>query len=423
MTNNNINNVLLCSVIGTILEWYDFFLFGALSSIMAEKFFAHNDIPPLISSFGVFAIGYLARPFGSIFWGHIGDTIGRKKTLLYSIALMTASTISIGFLPSYETIGLYAPLLLIVLRIMQGFSVSGEHTGCLLMVGESIQNHKNDFYLSFCLSSIYIGILMANLFSFSLAYFLGQQLFIDWGWRITFIIGAFLGIISYYLRRNTEETLSFKNIIKNNEHIKMPFLYLIRNNLVTVLLGAGVFQLAVSIPYVIFIFLPSYFKGNLSFFSNSISLIMVSVLIIIFGLISNDKTRKKILISSAVLVVAFSIPILNRLQNARYLHLFISQIVFSILCAAYVGAVGRYMINLFPINVRYSGIAASLNLAAIFFGGGTPLILSILTHKTNNINYIGYFLVLSSIIAIFSLLLNVKNKYESNTRFAEYRAN
>lgn len=421
---NKKRNLLFCSAIGTVLEWYDFFLFGALSSIISARFFTGNHIPTLISSFGVFAVGFIARPFGSIFWGHIGDTFGRKKTLLYSMMIMTISTIGIGCLPSYETIGICAPIFLVILRIIQGFSVSGEHTGCLLILGESIEL-KNDAYLSLSLSCVYFGILLANITAFGCSFFLGEKLFSDWGWRIPFVLSLVLGFLGYYARLKIQETISFKKMIENNGISKIPFITLVKGNLLTILFGIGIFQLAVTIPYVVFIFLPSYVTNKLTLFSNSVNLMIVSILIIFFGTLSNKNNRTKIMLLSAVIITLFSVPILNGIQNEGLLYVFIVQLFFSVTCAAYVGSVGAYIVELFQTNTRYTGVAICLNFGSMLFGGSAPLILSILTYKNNNIGYVGYFLVISALIAISSLLsMRHQTKREAYTgRYTQFRTN
>jgi len=412
--NRSLNKLIFCSMIGTILEWYDFFIFGALSPVIARIFFQNNDVTNLINTFGIFAIGFAARPLGSLLWGHVGDTLGRKKALLYSILTMSISTTVIGLLGSYEKIGIMAPIALVILRIIQGVAASGEHSGSLVLIRESTMESNNGFYTSICLSSVYIGMILANLSALFVSSELTKEQLYDWGWRLPFLISFFLGYIGYYMRAKIDETYFFKNILLKNQIFKIPVFSLIKEKWLITVLGIGIFQLAVTIPYIIFVFLPSYVNNNVKLYSNSAALAITALLILVFGMISRIEARIKLMKISAVLTLIFSIPLIQMIELDSNAGFFFVQFFFAIVCSIFVGAVGSFITDIFPVQIRYTGVAICFNVAATFFGGIAPFISSVLVYKTGQLEFSGYYLVVSSIIALTCLLTFTKLRlYES----------
>lgn len=397
--------IILCSALGTALEWYDFFIFGVLSVLLSKKFFPHDGFSSLINTFGIFTVGFIARPLGGIIWGYIGDTLGRKKALLYSILIMSFSTAFIGLITNYNQLGI---TILVILRIAQGLSASGEHAGALILVNETFPNMRNSFYSSFCLSGIYLGMVLANVVPYVVITLIGDQAFNDWGWRIPFFASILLGLIGYYLRTGILETPAFEKMLQNKEALKIPIIHLLKTNWRNTLLGIGIFQLAVTVPYIIFIFYPSYAKFKFTDFSNIFSLIMICTLIPFFGYLATIKMRAKLMVSTAVLILMFSAFLISKIEQVSMISISTTQIIYSLFISAFVGSLGSFIVELFPIQVRYTGLAISLNFAATFFGGTAPLIMAFLLSKGGEITNVGYYLIMSSLLALLVMSLFYK---------------
>ena len=212
---NNIRKVALTSLAGTSIEWYDFFLYGTAAAIIFPKAFFPADMPAmvaLIASFSTFAVGFLARPLGGIIFGHFGDRVGRKQTLVIALLIMGASTTLIGFLPTYETIGYLAPLILVLLRFVQGLAIGGQWGGAMLLVTESAPPEKRGWYGAYAQAGAPIGVILANLAFLGVSGGLSEEAFMDWGWRIPFIASILLIFVSLYVQLNLEDTEAFKKL-------------------------------------------------------------------------------------------------------------------------------------------------------------------------------------------------------------------
>ena len=211
---SNIKKVALTSLSGTSIEWYDFFLYGAAAGLVFPKLF-FGEVDPttaLVLSFMTFAAGFIARPIGGIVFGHFGDLIGRKKTLVIALMLMGISSTLIGLLPTYDTIGIVAPLLLTALRFCQGIAIGGQWGGAMLLVTESAPSNRRGFYGAYAQAGAPVGVILANIAFISVSMLTSEENFLSWGWRIPFLISFVLVIISMYIQLNLEDTKAFKDL-------------------------------------------------------------------------------------------------------------------------------------------------------------------------------------------------------------------
>ncbi|MCP4198554.1 MAG: MFS transporter, partial [Proteobacteria bacterium] len=296
---------LIAGFSGNILEWYDFTVYGFFATVIGSQFFPNEDkVVQLISSFGIFAAGYLMRPIGGIVFGHIGDRQGRKKALLISILLMAVPTTLIGFLPIYDSIGWYSALLLVVLRLLQGLSVGGEFTGSISFLVEKAPAGRRGFFGSWSTFGAFGGMLLGSGFAAILTAVLNHDQLHDFGWRIPFMFGAVIGVVGLYLRKGMGEDEHFKNVKQENKSNRIPLaefwsdykLKALRIVLISWSFGVSV--------YLIFIFLPSFLhtfrqvKLDDALSAHTIALTVLMLLIPLFGILTDKFGRKTVLFAS-----------------------------------------------------------------------------------------------------------------------------
>ena len=266
---NNIRKVALTSLAGTSIEWYDFFLYGTAAAIIFPKAFFPADMPAmvaLIASFSTFAVGFLARPLGGIVFGHFGDRVGRKQTLVIALMIMGASTTLIGLLPTYQTIGYLAPLILVFLRFVQGLAIGGQWGGAMLLVTESAPPEKRGWYGAYAQAGAPIGVILANLAFLGVSGGLSEEAFMDWGWRIPFIASILLILVSLYVQLNLEDTEAFKKLAASQDKDlstdkvveRSPIIEVLSRHPGRIFLAAGAFLSIQVTFYILIAFIMAY---------------------------------------------------------------------------------------------------------------------------------------------------------------------
>lgn len=409
--NNLQRRTILSASIGTVLEWYDFSIYAYLAAIFATLFFpASQASVALILSYGVFAIGYVARPFGALLFGHFGDTRGRKKALSVTILLMAITTFAIGLLPSYQTIGVAAPLLLVVLRLLQGIAVGGEAFGSACFIVESIPPSKNGLFSSLVWASSVIGMLLASLVVFiTFLLFQGKSLY-SLGWRLPFLLAAISGIIGYYIRSKTNETYAFQCLARDRlvENYPSKTIFIAYKLLVIKLIG--LYLLSALITYLAFIFMPVYFSdvlGHSRINANAVNTVMLLLLMgldIFFGWLSDKVGRKLLMLTAAIAFVVLSYPLYYFIAHGNLVELILSQILFTLLAAGFQGPLLALTIDLIPTNIRYTLGSLGYNLAYSIFGGTAPLVAMFLIAKTHYLAVPGLYLASGALLAVLCLL-------------------
>ena len=407
---------ILSASMGTILEWYDFSIYAYLAAIFSTLFFPMAQASvALIFSYGVFAIGYIARPLGALLFGHFGDTRGRKKALSITILLMAITTFAIGLLPSYETLGITAPLLLVLLRLLQGIAVGGEAFGSACFIVESIPEKKNGLFSSLIWASSVIGMLLASFVVFiTFLFFQGSSLY-TLGWRLPFLLAAFSGIIGYYIRSKTSEPHAFQCLARDRLIEKYPLKNILISHKLLVIKLVGLYLLSALITYLAFIFMPVYFSdvlGHSRISANAINTVMLIVLMsldIFFGCLSDKIGRKPLMLTAAIGFAILSYPLYYFIAEGHVVGLIISQLLFTLLAAGFQGPLMALTIDLIPIPIRYTLGSLGYNLAYSIFGGTAPLMAMFLITKTHNLATPGLYLALGALLAV-SCLLSIKKK-------------
>ncbi len=358
------NKVFLWVGAGSILEYYDFVIYGMMAKYFSISFFpAQDNTAALLQAFLVFAVGYFARPFGGVLAGFIGDRFGRKPAFLMLTGLMAASTLAIGFLPDYASIGLLAPLLLVVCRFLQGLSFGAELPGATTILGEFSAPEHHGKFNGYLISSTTVGAIVATLVLYSLTVFLSESQIWAGGWRIPFLMGGIFGIILFFLRQGIQETPAFEQTpIKVQNPLKTLLLEhplaIIKGILLTILFAALVVTNLYFPSY-----LPTYFgyAPKEVYFFTTISLIFCAVMMTITGTFSDNFSKREILLKSSLAYAVCVVPLFSllflRSNFVLMLFLLVHQLFITLLAPSYFSL----MIKLFPIQIRYTGIAFCYN--------------------------------------------------------------
>ena len=406
-----INRILISSVVGTAIEWYDFFLYGTAAALVFGKLFfpTFDPLVGTIAAFGTFAIGYVARPFGAVFFGHFGDRIGRKVTLVATLMIMGIATFIIGILPTYDTIGVWAPILLITMRFVQGLGVGGEWGGAVLMVVESAPEGKRGFYGSFPQLGVPIGLLLST-GVFALVSQLPNEQFLAWGWRIPFLLSVALIAVGLFIRLRVIESPVFEGV--KADVVKAPLIELLKRYPKEIVLALGT-RFATDITFnVMNVFMLAYGTQQLglprSFFLNAI-LIGCAVELFtlpLFGKLSDHIGRRKVYLLGAVFVALYGFLFFQLVETRDPMYIILAYICGMALSQASVYAVqSTWFAELFGTRVRYTGASLPYQIAGIVTSGPAPLIATYLFatyHQTLPIAvYIAGTAVISLVCAYF----------------------
>ncbi len=417
----SIPKILFGSAIGNAIEWYNFLVYGVLSHYIATLFFPHeNKYLSLILTFAVFAIGFLARPIGAFIFGIIGDKKGRKTALLVSINLMILSTILMAILPTYYQVGILAPILLLLFRILQGISVGGEYTSSIVYIGEHANNNKRGFYISFMPLTITLGILLGTIVSLIFISCLSHETMLRSGWRIVFLLGAVFGIVGIFARKKLPETDTFEKLKCDNLIASHPIKTLIQKHRVKLLLSF-IIVACYGIQYqILYIWMNQYLHHTLNIENTTaltvilINLILFVVLSPIYGMLVDKFSSEKILLSCVNLDIVIVYPLFLLLNTGYLLNIYIATLFLTLIFTGVSVSLPTFLVDYFPANLRLSGISVSYNLAFAIFGGTSPLVATWLINLTHNLYMPGFYLIFSSICALAALLYYKKTQVRNN---------
>ncbi|MDR3454747.1 MAG: MFS transporter [Rhodoferax sp.] len=399
------------SFIGNFVEWFDYASYGYLATVIAAVFFPQaSPTNALLATFGVFAISFIVRPIGGIVWGHFGDKIGRRTALSLSILIMSAATFVIAFLPTYEQVGLWAPALLLLVRIIQGFSASGEYAGASLFLAEYAPERKRGFYTSIVPASTAAGLLFGSLLVALMHAVLTTEQLQSWGWRLPFLLAAPFGLIGRYIRVRLEDTPKFKQLEKTHHVAKAPVTELLATHKRAMIIAFGVTCLNAVAFYIILSYMPTYLSTELgvgeteSFLATTISLVAYIFFIFFMGTLSDRFGRKTMLIAASVLFIALTVPLFKALGTVGFVGIVVIQVAFGALLTMNDGTLPCFLSEIFPTKVRYSGFAFTFNSANALFGGTAPLIATWLISVTGSKLAPAWFLVAAAVVALVAML-------------------
>ncbi|QMT60127.1 MFS transporter [Legionella sp. PC997] len=407
----------LASFVGTTIEWYDFYLFGTASALFFNILFFPkiSPIAGIMAAYATYAVGFFARPLGGLIFGHFGDRVSRKKMLIFTLCLMGGSTFLIGLLPTYEQIGVFAPLLLVILRCIQGIAVGGEWAGAVVMSAEVSREKERGFYSSWPNSGAPFG-LVISIAIFLVFSALPQEQFLSWGWRIPFLLSFFVVLVGLYIRLQIMESKIFIEATKNKRPSKRPALEMLHSHFRNFLLAIGARLIESASFYVLTVFILSYgtFELHLSktilLYAVMVGAIFETLLIPYFGSLSDRIGRRPVYITGALLMALFAFPFFWLLQTKNTALIFLAVIFGMCIPHAMMhGAQGAFYSELFKTRIRYSGTAIAYHLSAAFSGGLAPLIATGLVEWAHGYTWpVSIYLIIMAVITIVSVYLSVE---------------
>ena len=414
--------VAICTV-GTVLEWYEFTVFASLSPILAELFFPKsNHLSAMLSTFTIFASGYLIRPLGAFFFGHVGDTLGRKYAVLLTIFLMSISTTAIGVIPVGTA---FSTMMLVICRLVQGFATSGEYPGALALLAEQAGEKRKGFISSFGIFGTGLGCFVGALAYAIVLKTVGHDQLLAWGWRIPFLLGAPLGILGYLLRTKMMESKEFLSLKQTSKLSGSPIRILFTKHYKTLFAMLGISILANTLVYINFLYFSGYAVSlhKMSLDAAMYLYLLVSfvyaVSILFFGYLSDYFDKKIMIMTACLFLLFFSYPLFYIIINGSLAIQFISQSILSLLLGMILGPFASILAEGFPTSVRYTGLSVTLNIAASFFGGTAPMVCVWLTKFSGTPLSPAFYIMIVSLLAVSATSYLIGKKLGSNLSFTE----
>ena len=401
---------LLSSILGNILEWYDFAVYGYLAAIIGVLFFSSKDsITLLLQTFSVFCIGYLVRPIGGIIFGYFGDKYGRSKSLRFSLYLMGASTFLMGILPTYHQIGVAATILLVFLRVFQGISAGGELVGSTVYMFEISEKKRQTFWCSFVTFSCTVGVLLGSLVATLLHHYFTVSQITHGFWRIPYILGLLLVIFGVWARRILVEPAEFEHIMAANQQQFSPIRDALQSSYKAILQVVALNIFIAVVFYGIFLWMPTYlhvflhYSSEQSLFVNTVAMILLVALTPIAGLLADKFSRKWLALLSPLSIALFSFLLFKKMITTDFLIVSIILCLFSICFSLIEGTTAAMTANLFPVRHRLSGIGFAYNLSMSIFGGTTPLVCTYLIARTHFLLAPALYITAAAVIGILAI--------------------
>ncbi|MDX2049554.1 MAG: MFS transporter [Rickettsiaceae bacterium] len=407
---NQKNFILFAAVIGNILEYYDFTVYLVFYSAIAKAFFPPtSEVAATLQSLGVFAAGFITRPIGGILFGYIGDKYGRRFALICSVLGMAAPTFAMGLIPTYEEIGFFAPFLLVMFRLLQGLSISGEGAGAAIFVLEHEGGLKPGFVTGLVHGSNIAGTIIAFIVGITIDYFFSS---VPHSWRFAFILGGFMGIIGFYLRLQVSETPIFTKLSEKKRTLKAPFITVVKNSFSAMFLTFCVAGVTSSIFYMVKSYVNIFYKEILriptihALIYSTYASIILMIFIPFFGMLVDIFGKARVMKCSVISMVFFSLPALIGMASNNELIRIFSLTLLAMISASMSGCAYVFVISLFSPSERFTGVGFSYNLGVALFGGTSPIISRWLV-ETTNLQYAAgiYVTVTASLFLLIMLLM------------------
>ncbi|WP_244483488.1 MFS transporter [Mesorhizobium sp. 1M-11] len=413
LTDKELRQLIFASVAGNALEWYDFFLYGFVAALVFGQLFFPAGTDPLIGTLGAFAgfaMGFLARPLGGIVFAHIGDRYGRKGALVATLTIMGGATFLMGLLPTYAQIGIWAPILVVVLRVMQGIAAGGEWGGAVLLVTENAPEKHKGFYSSFGQVGLSAGFLLAAA-AFYLVQRLPQEDFMSWGWRLPFLISILIFGVGVYIRSKVPESREFQKSAAADNHHKMPLMEVIKRHPKEILVAMGLRVAENGGSYIFVAFSLAYGKyvgasGDTIMLALIFSFLIQLPILVGIGALSDRIGVWPLYMAGAVALILFAFPFFWLIDANSTTSIFIAFIGANTVCFSLMNAVQpKLFSSLFDTEVRYSGLALGHEVASVFSGGLSPLIATALLGAYAASWPISLYLIFLGSVTVLTLIL------------------
>jgi MHS family proline/betaine transporter-like MFS transporter len=413
MASTRTGSVIAAGMIGNVLEWYDFAIYGYFAAAIGRHFFPHEDaVAQLLSAFGVFALGYLMRPVGGALIGHIGDRFGRRAALTFSVAAMAIPTFLIGLLPGYATLGLLAPVLLTLLRMVQGLSVGGEYTSSMVFLVEHAPQGRRGLMGALASCGACGGILLGSAIGAGFAASMSDAALDAWGWRIPFLLGLVVGLAGYFLRRHVLE------VAPAERRERAPIVETLHDHWRLVLGFAGLSVFNAVTFYVSFVYLVSWLQladgiaPSRALEVNSISMAVLLPVMIVAGLLTDRHGRKPFMLLACALGVVGALPVFWLLNHPSVAYAQIGQLGLVLMVGIYCGVQPTIMVESAPAPVRCTAVALGYNISLGVIGGLTPLAATWLVERTGN-EITPALLIMAAGAVTFLTLLGFRETYRT----------
>lgn len=421
-----LKKAITAAALGNAMEWFDFGVYGFVAYALGQVFFPGADPGiQMIAALATFSVPFLIRPLGGLFFGALGDKFGRQKVLSVTIIIMAVSTFCIGLIPSYASIGIWAPILLLLAKLAQGFSVGGEYSGAAIFVAEYSPDRKRGFMGSWLDFGSIAGFVLGAGVVVLISSIVGEQDFLDWGWRIPFFIAAPLGLIGLYLRHALEETPAFqqhvdkmeqddRNAIQNPP--KTSFKTILAQHWKSLLTCVGLVISTNVTYYMLLTYMPSYLSHNLHYSEDHGVLIIIAIMVgmlfvqPIMGLLSDRFGRRPFIILGSVGLFALAIPAFILINSNVLGLIFAGLLMLAVILNCFIGVMASTLPAMFPTHIRYSALAAAFNIS-VLIAGLTPTLAASLVESTQNLMMPAYYLM---VIAVIGLITGIAMKETAN---------
>jgi MHS family proline/betaine transporter-like MFS transporter len=401
---------IFATVIGSGLEWFDFSGYAFFAATIGKLFFpAGNETTSLLLSLATFGVGFVMRPLGGIAFGIYGDKVGRKRALSLAMLIMALGSGIIAFAPTYQSIGIAAPCLIVIARMLQGLSAGGEMGGATAFLTEHAPANRRAFYSSWIQTSVGFAVVIGSLTGTLITSSMSADSLTAWGWRIPFFIGMLVAPVGYYIRLKIEETPEF---VSEKRHTNTPLRDVIREYPRQVLSSLLMVVLWTVCTYVILFYIPTYVVKYLhmtqreGFTSGVVSGVVLMVMAPVFGALSDKVGKRRILSVAALVILVASYPLFSHLNRSPDLATLLTfQVIFGLLIAAYTGPILALFTEMFPSRVRTTGLSLAYNGAVTIFGGFASFIITWLTQHTGDAESAAYYIIFAAVVSLLGMLL------------------
>jgi MFS transporter, MHS family, proline/betaine transporter len=408
-----LNKAATACFIAHFAQWFDYAAYGLLATVLTKVFFpASSPVSGLLAAFSVLALSCMVRPFGAAIWGYYGDQKGRTPALSLSTQLWALASLLLALLPTYAQIGVWAPALLLLLRIVQGFAASAAYAGAAVLLAEYAPNNQRGVNTSIGPASTAAGLLLASLLVTLMQRLLTEEQIASFGWRLPFLLAAAIGLVGRARLVGLEDSANFRVLVRCQQVCPAPLRQLLRTQKRALLIAASATMLNVLGLYTMLSYLPAYLTAQLQFsaaealMATSIALATYIGLIFVMGKLSDQLGRKTLLTTASLMFMVLAVPLFRYLGTARFAGMLVILMVFGAMLAMNDATLPGFLAELFPTNIRYSGVALSFNLATAVFGGTAPLVATWLIQRTGDLLAPAWYLVGAALVSMMALLFS-----------------